>query len=51
MIFNDNNELEDGYDGKFIFGDIINDVYSCNKDYTSDKIVSTYTGIKRKKHM
>ena len=49
MIFNDNNELEDGYDGKFIFGDIINDVYSYNKYFSSDKIVSTYSGIKRKK--
>ena len=49
MIFNDNNELEDSYDGKFIFGDIINDFYSYNKDYSSDIIVSTYTGIKRKK--
>ena len=49
MIFNDSNELNDGYDGKFIFGDIINDYYSNNKDFSLDKIVSTYTGIKRKK--
>ena len=49
MIFNDNNELKDGYDGKFIFGDIINDFYSYNKDFSLDKIVNTYTGIKRKK--
>ena len=49
MIFNDSNELNDGYDGKFIFGDIINDFYFYNKDFSLDKIVSTYTGIKRKK--
>lgn len=49
MIFNDNNELKDDYDGKFIFGDIINDYYSHNKDYSLDKIVSTYTGNKKKK--
>ena len=48
MIFNDKNDLKDDYDGKFIFGDIINDYYSYDNDNSLDKLVSTYTGNKRK---
>ena len=50
IFYNDNDKLNKGYDGTFIFGDIFNYYYrniDDGKDFSFNKIVHTYTGSRK----
>ena len=52
IFYNDNDKLNKGYDGTFIFGDIFNYYYrniDDGKDFSFNKIVHTYTGSRKLK--
>ena len=50
IIYKNSNELNNDYDGAFIFGDIFNSYYKNivdDKDFSINKIVHTYTGSRK----
>ena len=52
IFYNDNDKLNKGYDGTFLFGDIFNYYYrniDDGKDFSFNKIVHTYTGSRKLK--
>jgi len=51
IFYNDNDKLNKGYDGTFIFGDIFNYYRNIDdgKDFSFNKIVHTYTGSRKLK--
>ena len=50
IIFKDDNKSNEEYDGDFIFGDILNDYYPYDKNYSLNKIFYTYTRNKKKQN-